>query len=416
MFPFNRPPATAGIGLLSVLAMGACLLEAPAASCQTIQDSQNFVLEQLYPGPGQSAPSMIAMAFGPGGVLYVGRKDGTILFFEPDSSQRASYASPTIFADLSASVEDSNERGLLGLALHPNFSSNRWIYAFYSYNGGQRLVRMTANATYDQISGAPLTLLEGLPNNASNHNAGDIRFSPVDGRLYLTLGDDTSTGQVQSLDTYNGKILRLADDGRGLSTNPHFNGDTNSVRSRIWGRGTRNPFRFTFHPGTGKIYVSENGDSTDRVSRWGAAGGNGGWPSGSEFNNPSDPKVKNLLLEQPSLTGIVIVRGGPFADPSAPGSDALYLANWSQGWIKRWRLTGNNLDGATPIKIQGSNSFVSGLDGIAHLTRGPDGAIYITTGTRSVGSGALYRLQTVPLDFSDGFESGNTNAWQKVQG
>lgn len=130
------------------------------------------------------------------------------------------------------------------------------------------------NATFDGIeAGSEIILLSGLPRMANFHKAGDIGIHPLDPfAIFVMLGDD---GQIwpdpntsQDLDTYIGKILRVdSSTGLGLADNPHYNGNANSVRSRVWASGFRNHFRFVFHPTrTDLLYVSENGDTTDRVA------------------------------------------------------------------------------------------------------------------------------------------------------
>ena len=303
------------------------------ADAQTISDG-NFSLELVHRGRG-----MVPLVFGADGDLYVGEKTGSVLLFRRTPGSLSQYDSPRRVVTLS-SVGADGERGLMGLALHPSFPSSPWLYAFYSAGGDQRLVRVRLNSTLDAASGSPEILLSGLPNARSNHNAGDIAFHPIDRTLYVALGDDAMAEFAPDLDHYHGKILRLDERGRGLSSNPFFDGSTSSVRSRIWGIGARNPFRFAFHPRTSELYVSENGLRADRVSLWSAPGTDGGWPE--EFDAPSDPRIRNLIIRSPSITAIELVDSGPFADPAFPEAAVLYLANHRLGTIERWRLVGED--------------------------------------------------------------------------
>ena len=93
----------------------------------------------------------------------------------------------------------------------------------------------------------------------------------------MSLGDDGTAADAQDLDLYAGKILRIRKhDGAGVSDNPYFNGDVGAVRSRVWALGLRNPFRFVPSPTERHvIFVSDNGDDTDRLSRV-ERGSNGG--------------------------------------------------------------------------------------------------------------------------------------------
>ncbi len=372
---------------LTVIASLSFLILSPLANAAPSVSDPNFAIDEIHDGAG-----LVPIVFAPGGRLYVGEKTGRILVFKPDPANPPAFLPAQVFGSLAASVEPTNERGLLGLALHPDFTSNRFVYAFYSYNGGQRLVRFQADTSLDRMSGSPQTLLDGLSNIVDNHNAGDIHFHP-DGSLFLVLGDDGQPGLSVELGSYIGKILRVDESGRGLASNPFYDGDPTSRNSRIWGRGCRNPFRFTFHPVTQVMYVSENGSIRDRVSRW-EEGGNGGWPN--EFEQPSDSRVKNLLVLQPSITGIAITTNSAFADPGVPGSEALYIATWAPASsVRRWRLVGAARDDVAEINVGGSNTFVSGLLGAASIAFGPDGALYITTTDRSSGPGKLYRVRPV---------------------
>ncbi len=346
-----------------------------------VQDPQ-FAIDVIHDGAG-----MVPLAFGPGGRMYVGEKTGRILVLEPDSANPGSYLPPVEFASLQGVVDSRNERGLLGLTLDVSSSSVR-LYAFYSSSSEQRLVRFTSTSL-TRADGPPETILEGLPFRSTTHNGGDIFFS--DEGLFISLGDDRESGPAQDLGKYYGKILRVDANGFGLPDNPFYDGNPESVASRIWGLGCRNPFRFTFHAGA--MYVSENGNSLDRVSRWGAAGANGGWPD--RFEEPGDPDVVNLFTSISAITGIAIVRGGPFADPEFPGSDALYVANWKWGRIERWRLTGPQLDEAVEIRIGRNNDFVTGITEPVHLAFGPGGALFFTTSGNSGETGKIYRIRYV---------------------
>lgn len=368
-------------------------LAAVESTCGVTIRDPNFQVERIHRGGG-----MIPIVFGPGGRIYIGEKGGKVILLKPGVAPGTFL--PAIELTRLPLTASSGESGLLGLAAHPEFQTNRWLYAFYSRNGlplDQRLVRLQVDPSFDSITAPPEVLLDGLPFTESTHNAGDIQFHPTEGLLYITLGDDRRTSAVQDLDRYEGKLLRLDDEGRGLTSNPYYDGDVTSLRSRIWGLGARNPFRFAFHPVTHDLYVSENGEVKDRVSLWSAPAANGGWPG--EFDTPSDPKITNVLsLQTPSLTGIAIVRGGPFADPDFPDSDALYVANWSLSKIRRWRLTGTDLDSAVPINSGVNNDFITSLFLPAHMAFGLDGALYITTASDN-GSGFLYRVSVIPRGF-----------------
>lgn len=360
----------------------AVLVATGSARGAQVQDP-SFAIDVIHTGVG-----MVPLTFGPGARLYVGEKMGRILVFEPEPGSPGEYLAPQVFASLESDVNHAGERGLLGLCLRYRAALPPQLFAFYSYSGGQRVVRFDVDdSTYTTAMGPPVLVLDGLVNQNVNHNGGDITF--WDGALYILLGDDLSPSLAQNLDVYNGKILRVDENGFGLSSNPFYDGDVNSRRSRIWGLGCRNPFRFVFHRGA--MYVSENGNSIDRISRWGAAGANGGWPD--EFTEPSDSNVVNLFTRPPSVTGIAIASGGQFADPAFPQSDVVYVGNHRERSIRRWRLTGAQLENADAINIGGGNAFITGLSPPpVDMIFGPDG-LYVTTTWRAGDSGKLYRIR-----------------------
>ena len=197
---------------------------------------------------------------------------------------------------------------MTGLALDPDLANNGFVYVLFATSSDQRIVRLTANANFTaMLPGSALTLLSGLPNANTVHKAGDIHFHPNDpANLYVALGDDGLRYDVADLGNYLGKILKIsASDGKGLMSNPYYHGDPNSVRSRIWSARYRNPYRFTFDPVTNGdyIYISENGDGTDRLVRV-ETGGDGAWPTSEYLTDSADGKRKVLHTSPPSKTGV----------------------------------------------------------------------------------------------------------------
>lgn len=310
------------------------------------------------------------------------------------------FRNPLVFANLVAQVNTDGERGMLGLALDPDFANNRYLYVLYSTGTDQRISRLTANADFSaMVPGSETILLSGLPNLNNVHKAGDIAFHPQDpNNLYVMIGDDGDRSLVANLDLYNGKILKLsAADGRGLPGNPYYaNNDNTTVRSRVWSHRYRNPFRFAFDPAApiaDVLYISENGDGTDRTARI-AKGADGGWDN-AFLTDSADGKRKILATSGPSRVGIAIVRGGPFA----PGGGAvLYNARFNTstnlGELTRGTLTGPNLDQLTPLPEDGGGIFYSGFSGyiLASLQQGPDGALYYTDSGQGPSTGGNNRL------------------------
>ena len=356
------------------LFLATLLLVCPARADDPKTTVPGFVYEDLYAGNG-----MTALDFDYAGRMYVCEKQGRVLIFIPDG--KGGFGKPSLLADLRQQVDSDGERGMLGLALDPEFANNHWLYVFFAAPDDQKLLRLTVEPSTmgSIVPGSTVVLLKGLPNKATNHKAGDIHFHPKDPRaLYLTLGDDAQKELATDMDAYNGKLLRIDKaTGQGLPDNPFFDGNPASVRSRVWAFGLRNPFRFAFLSADtppDALYVSENGDNTDRVALI-ARGADGGWGKDGDKGliNPKDPKTHVLITTKPCLTGIVIATSGPF---SADGG-VVYYEQWFGPDLYRGSLSGEQKDKLAPLPGDGGKPFVTKLQ-IVNLKFGPDGALYMT--------------------------------------
>jgi len=217
--------------------------------------------------------------------LYVVQQAGVITIFDSADAD----ASGSTFIDISARVDYGGEKGLLGLAFHPDYATNRYFYTYRTQTINSQLQtvvsRFTANA--DGLSAAIGTELVLLTYNQpySNHNGGSINFGS-DGYLYIALGDGGSGGdpqnQGQQTNTLLGKILRIdvnnPSGGKNYgipATNP-FAGGVGGL-PEIFAYGLRNPWRTSFDSETGELWVGDVGqniwEEVDVVS----VGGNYGW-------------------------------------------------------------------------------------------------------------------------------------------
>ena len=247
----------------------------------------------------------------------------------------------TPFIDLSDRVNGTRDRGLLDIAVHPDFfNGSPYVYALYTYdppevfqysglagedgNGNRagRLTRITAdpntnfttaipgsevvilgtNSTWENFNGfanstnnfnePPAGILadgtnlqDFLAADSESHSIGAVEFGP-DGALYVSNGDGTSYNQVdhrsvrvQDIDNLSGKILRIDPiTGDGLADNPFYNGDPNANRSKVYQLGLRNPFRITVDPRNGDVYVGDVGWTQWEEINSAGAGANFGWP------------------------------------------------------------------------------------------------------------------------------------------
>jgi glucose/arabinose dehydrogenase len=215
-----------------------------------------------------------AFAQAPDGRIFVAQQGGALRVVSSDA-----VPSLLLAPFITLPVDSTGERGLLGVAFHPNFASNNLVYVYYTATTPtthNRISRFTANG--DVVSGSE-DILVNLPDlsSATNHNGGAIHFG-VDGKLYVGVGENANGANSQDPNSPLGKLLRFNDDGLIPGDNP-FCTTQNNLACAVWAYGLRNPFTFAVQPGTGRIHINDVGASTWEEVNLGAAGANYGWPN-----------------------------------------------------------------------------------------------------------------------------------------
>ncbi|MGH9261868.1 MAG: PQQ-dependent sugar dehydrogenase, partial [Acidimicrobiales bacterium] len=289
-------------------------------------------------------------------------------------------------------VTNSGEQGLLGVAFHPDFTSNGFVYVYYTSptpTNHNRISRIVASGANPDVSTGAETILLDLPTvpSGGNHNGGAIHFSPVDGKLYVAIGEQGTASNAPSMASRFGKILRYNDDLTIPTDNPFF-GTADSVFRAIWALGLRNPFTFTFQPGTGRMVINDVGADTWEEVNDGVAGSNYGWPTTE--GPTTDPRFRGPIYAYRHsgglVTGFAIV-GAAFYNPSTVTFPSAYVGNYFFGdYVNGWvnRLDPNSDNGVYAFARVGSPVF--------DLQVGPDGALYVLAdgGANSV----VYRYQS----------------------
>lgn len=315
---------------------------------------------------GSNMASPTAMAFAPDGRLFVCQQTGQLRVIKDGALL------PTPFVSLA--VDSSGERGLLGIAFDPNFSSNHFVYLYYTTNVApihNRISRFTANG--DVAAAGSETVLADLNNlsSATNHNGGAIHFGP-DGKLYAGVGENANSSNSQTLANRLGKILRYNSDGSIPTDNPFFNTATGDNRA-IWALGLRNPFTFGFQSGTGRMFINDVGQSTWEEINDGIAGSNYGWPTCEGLCAPANANFRDPLFQyghgSTGTTGCAIV-GGAFYNPPLNQFPASYLGKYffgdlCSGWIRLFDPSTSTASG-----------FATGISTLVDLQIGPDGCLY----------------------------------------
>jgi aldose sugar dehydrogenase len=327
----------------------------------------------------------------------------------------------------------SGQAGMSGVAVDPQFASNRFIYVYSASSltapGTNRVLRLTVNADFTRV-GNRNDIVTDIPYKASPsehpfgdagaHNGGRLRFGPADGFLYVTTGD-THNGEVpQSPTLLGGKVLRIDRDGRPAAGNNPPQG----FDPRIFTYGHRNPQGICFRPGDNAVFTAENGPwHSDEVTML-RPGGNAGWDPRPNRSGRGDcpggycgymPNQMGALppAERAAFMPMTDLRAFPNAMRPAWNNDGLSQGmaactflegpRWS-AWNGRMVVSllgigihgtpvGNRLDvldiprdGLSATRTTISLPVPAGR--FRSVVQGPDGALYI-----AVDQGEMYRFQ-----------------------
>lgn len=319
---------------------------------------------------------------------------------------------PTPFLDIDDRVDDTNsEQGLLGLAFHPNFANNRQLFVAYTDATDAVVISRfrVPLGSPDVANPDGEEILLTIDQPQTNHNGGWIAFGPKDGHLYIAIGDgggsgDNDAGHTPGLgngqditDNLLGKILRIDVDGSngpggtyGIPASNPFVGVTGD--DEIWAYGLRNPWRNSFDPRNGDLYIADVGQGDWEEVSWQAGsstgGENWGWRCREgmhDFNNTGACLSATLLdpiLEYAhggfpfrcSITGGEVYRG--CAVPDLGGT--YFYADWCSAQIWSFVVSGGMV---TQLAERTSELAPSGgqtLNQISSFGRDALGELYIT--------------------------------------
>jgi glucose/arabinose dehydrogenase len=275
-------------------------------------------------------------------------------------------------------VEHIGEGGLLGLALHPNFAENGFLYFYLTAQTENGLInrveRYKFNMDANSLSEKEI-ILDGI-NGASYHDGGRIKFGP-DGLLYITTGDAGNENLAQDINSLNGKILRITAEGDVPEDNPFAN--------EVWTYGHRNPQGLTWDD-QGKLWVTEHGPS-GLQSGWDEinlvkAGQNYGWPvikGGKQNEGMISPVIQSGADDTWAPAGILFLKGSLFF--AGLRGSALYQANVEDSQITNLIANFKNEFGRLRAVVLGPDGFIyittSNLDGRGEVRPGDDKIIKI---------------------------------------
>ncbi|MBW3625737.1 MAG: PQQ-dependent sugar dehydrogenase [Armatimonadetes bacterium] len=269
----------------------------------------------------------------------------------------------------------TSESGLMGMTLHPNYKTNRWVYLAYTHGRrGNSVVRVERYRDTGDALVEPKTIIDRIP-AAPNHAGTRLKFGP-DGKLYVTTGDASDREIAQQLDSLGGKTLRLNDDGTAPRDNPFTNRP--GARPEIWSYGHRNAQGLDWQPGTNLMFQTEHGpsgfdgpgggDEVNIVEK----GKNYGWPV--IHHEQTRPGMVAPLLE--------------YTPAVAPASGMFYRGSRLPAFTNNYFF--GNLRGRSIIRVVLNGRKVVRQEKlldrqygrIREMAEGPDGAIYFSTSNR----------------------------------
>jgi glucose/arabinose dehydrogenase len=316
----------------------------------------------------------VAFTFGPGRVLwYVEKTTGEIRTHDLDTGADRRF-------DVVAGVNGEGERGLLGIALHPDYPSEPFVFVYATRSVNGNLKNQILRITDRDGGGANQRVIFSSPASSSPyHNGGRISFGP-DGLLYAIAGDGHDASNAQDLSRNDrGKILRMRPDGSVPATNP---------RDGLWfAYGIRNSFGFAFDPETGRLWETENGPAcNDELNRI-REGKNYGWgpsatcegPSPGNTNVDGPNPVRPAWFTEPTIG----ITGIAFCDGCGLGSASegrAFFGAVNDGEIRRVTLNERRTGARRAVTV------VTHTGGVLSVEVGPRGSLYFSD------FGGIYRL------------------------
>jgi glucose/arabinose dehydrogenase len=242
--------------------IAASLLSASAAQAQTTWTLDSTVLVQTDVVTGITRPWEIL--WGPDDYIWSTCRNGDVLHIDPVTGNY------TTILELTVSNNGSGEPGLLGMALHPDFTNTPKVFLVYNYSQGNSVKERLSSFDWNGTSLTNETyLIDNIPGNQI-HNGARLVISP-DGKIMMTTGDIGTGGDLsQDLVSKNGKVLRINLDGSIPSDNP-------DPSSYVWSFGHRNGQGLCYGP-SGILYESEHGQNSSDELNIIEAGRNYGWP------------------------------------------------------------------------------------------------------------------------------------------
>jgi len=395
--------------MIPLIALALATSPVPALAQASVPDSFSDQLMAV----GLDQPCGIA--FVPGGrVLVVEQLSAKIKLYTGPA------LSPVVTVGTVANVNTSGagERGLLGIAVDPNWPAKPYIYIHCTSNSNGNFLRICRYTCVGDVAGggngvftidpnSRYDLIDDVTDNAYNHNGGTVRFGR-DGMLYVSMGEDADWCMAQDPTTLHGVILRL--DVSGLppgagnatraqitpSDNP-FVGATSENQRLVWAYGLRNPFRFQIDRSSGYLYVADVGLAAyEELDRLDVGGLNFRWPfyegpratgftCSQQAQGTMTAPIFSYDRESGYPNGAAIIAAAVYrapvfgaSNPFPPEYDGdVFASDYYNGYMWRLKGSGNSWDIAPPVGGQPTaDHWGEGFEHVADYLIGPDGALW----------------------------------------
>ncbi len=370
--------------------VGAALLGAQAVYSQNLP--KGFSIEKVC-----DLKSATCYAFAPDGRIFIGEQEGIVKVFK----NKQLLPTPAITMN---SVKSVAEKGLIGMAIDPDFATNGYLFIYYTKNASCNstgcpydleieLKRFTIKGD-EAVAGEDVVLFNSGRLSRRwelwNHNGGGMRFG-ADKKLYVAIGYNEDNNAVGDFEQYHGKVLRLNNDGSTPTDNPFYNAAASKVNNSIYAYGFRNPYTLHHRKGTNTLYLTDvgsgQGPGREEINEI-KPSGNYGYPDNEGYVTSSDyvsPIYCYESRDQGSTTLETIngcaITGGTFFSPNTTNypeslKNTFFFNDFCNGWISYLDFSGDKVTRMPFATGLGKSREGSGM---VAMEEGLDGNIYFIT-------------------------------------
>lgn len=378
---------------LAAILTACALLSASSTRAQSVPDQ--FAVEVVHARPGVKS---VGLAFLPDErILVIGVQSGEVrLLVDGVMKEDPIGTIPELNLERNNGFGTAPERGLLGIAIDPDWPEEPFTYLFYSHTSGyNRVSRFRVEGAVNDPASEDLTLdlsseqiLLALKDDSEYHNAGTLRFGS-DTTLYVSHGDDENWKEddeeyLQDLTNLYGKILRINRDGSAPDDNPTFREEPGGRLPEIFAIGLRNPFRFAIDPHTDRLFIGDVGSDIQEEFNLSEGGENFGYSrhEGDTYFNADFPisepsptaPIHSYASRPDAHAGIALAtyrpKNYPYDRSFPEAFDGVHFyADYFSSTLRYLRSDG--LGGWEPVV------FGSGFDRLTDAAIGPDGSLYL---------------------------------------